>query len=84
MKVNKIPKIHLNNPDVEGHSIFFAETNFRTPLSLKGVFLYFYVSKPTVEVLNECDDVYLITPMTWNPHNDAYAANEDIMIDWQG
>ena len=52
IKVNEIPKIHLNDPDVEGHSIFFAETNFRIPLSLKGVFSYFPMSKPTVEVLN--------------------------------
>ena len=58
IKLNKIPKIHLNNPDVEGHSIIFSETSFRIPLSLKGVFSYFPVPKPTVEVLNECEDVY--------------------------
>ena len=69
INVNKIPKIHLNNPDVEGHYMFFVETNFRITLSLKGVFSYFPVSKPTVEVLNECEDVYLLTPTTWNPHN---------------
>ena len=62
INLNKIPKVHLNNPDVEGHSIFFSETIFRIPLSLKGVFLYFPVSKPTVEVLNECEYVYLLTP----------------------
>ena len=62
MKVNEIPRIYLNNPDVEGHSIFFAEKKFIIPLSLKGVFSYFPVSKPTVEVLNECEYVYLLTP----------------------
>ena len=25
IKVKEIPKIHLNNPDVEGQSIFFAD-----------------------------------------------------------
>ena len=63
-KVNEMPKIHLNNPDVEGHSICFAKTNFRITLSLKGVLSYLLVSKPTVEVLNECEDVYLLTPTT--------------------
>ena len=37
IKVNGIPKIHLNNPDVKGHSTILGETNFRIPLSLKGV-----------------------------------------------
>ena len=54
MNINKIPKIHLNNTDIEGHYICFAETNFITPLSLKGLLLYFPVSKQTDEVLNEC------------------------------
>ena len=81
IKVNKIPKIHLNNPYVEGHSIFFAETNCIIPLSLKGVFSYFHVSKPTVEVFNECEDVCILTPTTWNPHNNAYAANKPKRLD---
>ena len=28
--------------------------------------------------------MYLLTPTAWNPHNNAYAANEARMLDWQG
>ena len=79
INLNEIPKIHLNNPEGEGHSISFSETNVTIQTSLNGVLSYFPVSKPTVEVLNECEDMYLLTLTTWNTHNDTYAANEAIM-----
>ena len=28
--------------------------------------------------------MYLITPIIWDPHNTAYASNEEDMLDWQG
>ena len=30
------------------------------------------------------EDIYLLTPSRWNPHDPAYAANEDSMVDWEG
>ena len=29
-------------------------------------------------------DVYVLTPERWNPHTDAYARNEDNIVDWEG
>ncbi len=30
------------------------------------------------------EEVYLLTPSKWNPHSDAYATNEENMLDWEG
>lgn len=82
--VNDIPKIHLNDPSENDHAITFNETGFRIPLNLWGIFSYFPSSKPTVDDHDSIDDVYTLTPERWNPHSDAYARNEEAMIDWEG
>lgn len=84
IEVNDTPKIQKNDPGVEDHSIYFPSTNFRIPLSLWGVFSFFPTSKPTEDMVIECEEVYVLTPENWNPHSSAYAANEDSMLDWQG
>ena len=35
-------------------------------------------------MLEDCEEVYVLTPSRWDPHNDSYAHNESQMIDWQG
>jgi hypothetical protein len=45
--VNDVPKIQMNNPTEDHHSIVFPEGEFRIPLSLWGVFSYFPSSAPT-------------------------------------
>ena len=75
--VNDIPKIQVNDPDVMDHSIFLKEIDLRIPLCLHGVFSGFITSKPTTQMINECEDVYVITPPIWNPHETVYAHNED-------
>jgi hypothetical protein len=83
--VNDTPKIQINDPTVDDHTIIFEETLFRIPLSLWGVFSYFPTSAPTTNQVDACDDVYLLTPNgAWNPHSDAYARNEENMLDWEG
>ena len=84
VKVRGTPKIHVLDPSPEDHAIIFDETEFKIPLSLHGIFSYFPTSKPTVEDLNGLEDVYLITPPVWNPHNPAYAINEEGITDWEG
>ena len=32
----------------------------------------------------EIDDVYLLTPSRFDPHDPAYAINESCMLDWEG
>jgi hypothetical protein len=82
--VKDTPKIHLDEPSGEDHAIAFPETGFRIPLSLWGVFSYFPTTKPTKDDLVEPDEVYLLTPTQWNPHTDAYAKNEEALMDWEG
>jgi hypothetical protein len=74
----------VNDPSVDDHSLCFPETGFRIPLSLWGVFSYFHTSKPTAKFMQETEDVYLLTPSRWDPHCDAYAINEENMLDWEG
>jgi len=84
VNVKDTPKIQVNEPTEEDHAITFPETEFRIPLSLWGIFSYFPTTKPTKEDLVEPSDVYMLTPSRWNPHSDAYARNEESMLDWEG
>ena len=82
--VNDVPKIHKEDPTVDNHVITFVETGFRIPLSLWGIFSYFPTSKPTHDDLLNPNEVYILSPATWNPHSDAYSTNEESMLDWEG
>ena len=82
--VNDVPKIQVDDPDVSDHSIYFKEGNLRIPLSLNGIFSYFPTSRPTAKMMEESEDIYLITPPSWDPHNPNYGYNEEQMLDWQG
>ena len=82
--VNDGPKIHKEDPTVDDHAMTFMETGFRIPLSLWGIFSYFPTSKPTHDDLLNPNEVYILSPATWNPHSDAYSTNEESMLDWEG
>ena len=82
--VNDVPKIHKEDPTVDDHAITFVEMGFRIPLSLWGIFSYFPTSKPTHDDLLNPNEVYILSPATWNPHSDAYSTNEESMLDWEG
>ena len=84
IKVNERAKIHTDDPTVDDHAITFPATGFRIPLSLWGVFSYFPSVRPTEDDLVAGHDVYVLTPSRWNPHSDAYEANEASMLDWEG
>ena len=84
IEVNETPKIQAQDPKESDHSLRFHETNLRVPLSLWGIFSYFPSRKPTVDELTSIEDIYLLTPSRFNPHDSAYAINESYMTDWQG
>ena len=84
IQVNDTPKIHLDDPTKLDHAITFKETEFQIPLSLWGTFSCFETSKPSVEFLQQCEEIYLLTPTRFNPHCDTYSHNEDNMLDWEG
>lgn len=83
--VSDAPKIHVKNPTVNDHSLFFPGVDVRISLSLMGIFSYFPSRTPTRTELEECT-VLLMTPdgSSWNPHSDVYARNEENMLDWNG
>ena len=80
IRVNDTPKIQTSDPTEEDHSIYFPDNDFRIPLSLWGVFSYFNMLKPSTKQMMNAEDVYLLTPSTMNPHCDAYATNEENML----
>lgn len=83
LTVNNIPKIHIKEPNVDDHSIKF-EDGFCVPLQLEGIFSYFPHYAPTARELDETEEIYLLTPEDFNPHDSAYAKNEAAMLDWKG
>ena len=84
--VNDTPKIHVLDPGVDDHSLYFAEFKYRIPLSLHGIFSYFPSSKPSIAELNDSEEVniYVLTPDQWNPHDTTFSLNEEAMLDWDG
>ena len=84
IEVYDTPKIQRTEPTVQDHSICFPETGFRIPLSLWGIFSYFTTTKPTALLMQETEEIYLLTTSRWNPHDDSYAMNEENMLDWEG
>ena len=84
VEVNDRPKIHSNSPVVEDHLIYFSDSDFCVCLTLDGVFSGFVTLKPDVNELRDCDEVYMLTPMRWNPHDHVYQETEDGIVDWKG
>ena len=80
--INDVPKIHKEDPTVDDHVITFVKMGFQIPLSLWGMFSYFRTSEPTHDDLLNPNEVYILSPTTWNPHSDAYSTNEESMLDW--
>ena len=89
--VNECAKIHCEDPTREDHAIIFKGYDLRIPLRLHGIFSYFVTRKPDIESVVDADEpsfcateIYALTPTKWNPHTDAYALNEESIIDWEG
>ena len=67
----------MTNLMAEDHAIIFPKTGFRILMMLQGIFSYFPKMKPTVDALQAGNNVYILTPTTWNPHTDVHVTNED-------
>ena len=78
------PKIHKSDPTVDDHSIKIPEVNLCIPLKIHVIFSYFPTSASPSELLQYSDNVCLLTPETWNPHDESYTLNLDNMLDWEG
>ena len=80
--VNNTPKIHTYDSSVTDHCLHF-KNYLKITMSLHGIFSYFLMTKPTLEMLQECEDIFLLTPSTWDSHNTAFSNNEEKMLNWQ-
>ena len=85
LEEQEIPKIHIKEPTVEYHSIYFSDESLRINLSLNGIFSSFPTRRPTTKDLIDKIPV-LITPegTTWKPHSNLYKKNKDLHPDWKG
>ena len=84
LEVRDTPKIHVKEPTVEYHSIYFSDECLRIPLILNGIFSSFPTRRPTTQDLIDGIPV-LITPEgpTWNPYSNSYKQNDDSHLDWK-
>ena len=89
--VNECAKIDCEDPTREDHAIIFKGYDLCMPLQLHGIFSYFVIRKPDVESvvhahepLNCATGMYIHSRTRWNPHTDAYALNEESIVDWDG
>ena len=78
LEVREISKIHVKEPTVEDHSIYFSDESLRIPLTLNGIFSIFLTRISSNQDLIDGIPV-LITPedTTCNPHSNSYKQNED-------
>ena len=84
IELHDTPKIQVKDPSVNDHSLYFPSAQVRIPLQLWGIFSYFPSKKPTSQILNDCEDIFMLTPSNWDPHEPAYKLNEESMLDWDG
>lgn len=85
IEVSKVAKIHVSDPSISDHSIYFKDHDLRIPLALWGIFSYFPTRKPTEQDMEDCE-LILLSPdgPEWNPHSDVFACNEEKFLDWRG
>ena len=78
IEVSEVAKIHVSDPSVSDHSIYFKDHDLRIRLALWGIFSYFPSWKPTEQDMAYCE-LILLSPdgPEWNPHSDVFARNKE-------
>ena len=85
LEVKDTPKIHVNDPAANDHSLAFHEHDLRIPLQLWGVFSFFHSRRPTSDEVRHNDRLFLTPDSTsWDPYAEHFASNEESMLDWEG
>ena len=74
----------MDDPDKTDHSIHFKDTNLRIPLTLNGIFSYVRTTKPSAQIIEKYEEVFLLTPSKWDPRNSEFSHNEQHILDWKG
>ena len=66
IKLNDTPKILVDDPTIEDHSLLFPETGFRILLSIWGTFSYFPTCKPPAMHMQDSDKIYMLKTDQFN------------------
>ena len=64
IRVNDVPKIHCEDPDVNDYTLCFEGNSLRTPLQLNGIFSHFPCETPTEEDMEDCDETKCVVSDT--------------------
>ena len=86
IEVSYVPQIHIDNPMIKQHYLFFVDIYLHIPLSLYVIFSYFIYKKNTRrQGVLEDENALIMTPSgQWQPHSYVYVTNEENMLDWEG
>ena len=88
LKVEEQAKIHVKEPAKENHSIYSSEINLRIALQIEGIFSVFKTRNLNDEEIAEPGgyDILYLTPDadSWNSNCEAWAEQEDEMLDIDG
>ena len=90
--VNECAKIHCEDPTRHDHAIIFKRICplHTTTTTWSILLLYHEETRCRVKTLDMDEpsiyakEIYTLTPSKWNPHTDAYALNEESIVDWEG
>ena len=87
--LSDVPKIQVADPSIDDHSLLFKNSDVRIPLQLVGITSYFSSRIPTADEVTKAVDIDSYFDLNtdepiWNPHNVAFARNEETMLDFEG
>ena len=83
IKVKDTPKIHCDDPTARDHAIEFPGLDSRSCYYC-GVYFPTFPRPSQQRSYYKTEEVNMLTPNQWNPHDEAFAHNEASMIDWEG
>ena len=89
VEISECPKFLHPNPTDKTHAIVARDEQnekYMIPLQISGVVSYFPTRKPTMDEIDDADQIIHLTAdqPKWDPHTDAHARAENSMLDFDG
>ena len=83
--IHDVPKINVNDPGANDHSILFPDSGLQIQLQIWVVFSFFRSRVPTHEEITSCDKILItLDSVDWDPYLSHFSDNEESMVDWEG
>ena len=81
--VHDMPKIHVNYPGVNDHSIFYPDSGIQIQLQMWVIFYFFHSRVTTHEDITSCDKILIsLDSSNWDLYSYHFDENEESMIYW--